>query len=235
MLSIPLQRILQPFKILPQRCGADGHAHVIHKENSPSDEIRREHTVQIFHAASDSRRTISKLPRMASSWYRDCISSTINASMGTQQKNSTLYISGSSPEPGPPMITGCGCCVRHQRIDPHTNGTSINAKIPNSALSSARRSCSSISVRSIRYATYSSQSTAVDVSRASQVHQMPHTGLAQIGPVTRHAEVNARPTSAAAMPSQSHLGLRFNTYATLATKHTKKETSPVSAHGTCRK
>src|SRR5271154_7397708 len=211
MLSIPLQRILQPFKILPQRCGADGHAHVIHKKNSPGDHIRREHTIQIFHAASDSRRTIAKSPRMASSWYRDCINSTINASIGTQQKNSTLYISGSSPEPGPPMITGCGCCVRHQRIEPNTSGTSMNAKIPNSALSKARRSGSSISVRSMRYAMYSSQSTAVDVSRASQVHQIPHTGLAQIGPVTRHAEVNTSPTSAADTPSQSHRGFRFST------------------------
>ena len=27
---------------------------------------------------------------------------------------------GSRPEPEPPMTTGCGCCVRHQRIEPKT-------------------------------------------------------------------------------------------------------------------
>ena len=45
----------------------------------------------------------------------------------------------------PPPITGWGCWVRHHRMEPNTNGTSINAKIPNNALNNARRSGSSTS------------------------------------------------------------------------------------------
>src|SRR5271163_67071 len=139
------------------------------------------------------------------------MSNVIKASMGSQEKSNTFSMVGSSPEPGSPIITGCGCCVLHQRMEPNTSGTSINAKIPNSALSNARRSGSSTSVRNIRYATYSSHSTKVEVSRASQVHQMPHTGCAQIGPLISTTEVNANPTSAAETPSQSHLGSRRST------------------------
>src|SRR4029077_12348664 len=127
-------------------------------------------------------------------------------------KNSvTLHIVGSRPEPFPPITTGCGCCVRHQRIEPNTSGTSINAKIPNNALTKARRSGSSTSVRRTKYATYSSHNTNVEVSRASHVHHMPHTGCAQIGPVTKTTVVNASPTSAAETPSQSQRGCRRHT------------------------
>src|SRR5580765_2575762 len=41
-----------------------------------------------------------------------------------------------------------------------------------------------------------SQSTSVDVRRTSQVHQMPHTGRAHSGPVTRTTVQNTTPTSA---------------------------------------
>ena len=55
---------------------------------------------------------------------------------------------------------------------------------------------------------YSSHKTNVVVSRASHVHQMPHTGCAQIGPVISPMVQHATPTSAAATPSQSHFGWR---------------------------
>ena len=80
-----------------------------------------------------------------------------------------IFGKSASPEFGPPMMTGAGCCVRHQRIAPNTIGTSIKAKIPNRALNNARRSRSSISVRNKRYEMYSSHRMKVEVSRASQV------------------------------------------------------------------
>src|SRR5678815_1256475 len=41
-----------------------------------------------------------------------------------------------------------------------------------------------------------SQSTRVEARRTSQVHQMPHTGRAHSGPVTRTTVQNTTPTSA---------------------------------------
>ena len=96
--------------------------------------------------------------------------------MANQEKNSTFHMVGSKPAPDPPITTGWGCCVRHQRIEPNTSGTSMNAKMPNSALNKARRSGSSTSVRSKRKHAYKSQRINVEVRRASQVHQIPHTG-----------------------------------------------------------
>src|SRR5215471_10738387 len=135
----------------------------------------------------------------------------MNTCMASAEKKNTDFIVGSRPEPWPPMMTGCGCCVRHQRMAPKTSGTSTKAKIPNSELSRALRSGSSTSVRSNKYETYSSHSTNVDVSRASHVHQMPHTGCAQIGPVISTTVVNAKPTSAPDTPSQSYFCCRFHT------------------------
>ena len=45
----------------------------------------------------------------------------------------------------------------------------------------------------------------VEVRRASQVHQMPHTGRAQSGPVIRPMVQQMTPTSAPATPRASHL------------------------------
>ena len=44
----------------------------------------------------------------------------------------------------------------------------------------------------------SSQSTKVEVSLASQVHQIPHTGFAHSGPVTSTQVQKMKPTSAEA-------------------------------------
>src|SRR5271166_2316715 len=41
--------------------------------------------------------------------------------------------SGSSPEFSPPPITGEGCCVRNQRIDMYTIGTSTKPKMASTA------------------------------------------------------------------------------------------------------
>src|SRR6476661_2383647 len=48
-----------------------------------------------------------------------------------------------------------------------------------------------------------SQSTRVEVSRTSQVHQMPHTGRAHSGPVTNTTVQNTTPTSALTTASAS--------------------------------
>jgi hypothetical protein len=62
----------------------------------------------------------------------------------------------------------------------------------------------------------------VSVSRASQVHQMPQTGFAQIGPVIRTTVLKARPTSAAETASQSHSFWRLARKPMQARKETKK-------------
>src|SRR5579862_2143342 len=51
-----------------------------------------------------------------------------------------------------------------------------------------------------------SQSTRVEVRRTSQVHQIPHTGRAHSGPVTRTTVQNTTPTSAVTTASASVLG-----------------------------
>src|SRR5262245_50251308 len=183
-LFAPIQRILHPLDFRPQRRRAPRYCQVIHEENPPADQVRRKHAVEILHAASSSRLTISASPRIFSSPYRSISSSASSACIAKIEKKKIFSIVGSSPDPGPPISTGWGCCVRHQRIDPYTSGTSKNEKIPNSALSSARRSGSSINVRSSRKAMYNNHSTNAEVSRASHVHQIPHAGCAQIGPVT---------------------------------------------------
>src|ERR1700682_3913831 len=50
-----------------------------------------------------------------------------------------------------------------------------------------------------------SQSTRVEVRRTSQVHQMPHTGRAHSGPVTKTTVQNTTPTSAVTTASASVL------------------------------
>src|SRR5678816_2891161 len=77
----------------------------------------------------------------------------------------------------------CGWCnVRHHFTDMYTIGTLSAPRMPTVALHCARRSESSTNDRSDRYPTKIRRSTAVDVSRASHVHQMPQVGRAQIEP-----------------------------------------------------
>ena len=47
---------------------------------------------------------------------------------------------------------------------------------------------------------------SVSVSRASQVHQVPQIGLAQIGPVVSMTALKATPTSAEAAANRSSRG-----------------------------
>src|SRR5450432_1604934 len=232
-LFAPVQRIFEALDIFVESGGAARDGEVVGEENSPRDQVRRENTVQIFHTASDSCRRVSSAPRADSIMYRARINRAISASIANQEKNSTFHMVGSRPEPEPPMTTGCGCWVRHQRMEPKTRGTSMKAKMPKRALKSIRRSGSSTRVRSSRKQAYSSQRINVEVRRASQVHQMPHTGCAQMGPVTSTTLVKTRPTSAADTLSQSHCGWRRKTYSKFATKQMKKAVRPVQALETC--
>src|SRR5260370_12786117 len=95
--------------------------------------------------------------------------------MANHVKKSTLYIVGSSPEPGAPMTTGYGCGVRPQRIEPKTRGTSMNANMPKSALRSARLPPSSTIVRRSTEETYSIHITKIHVSTPHHVHHIPQT------------------------------------------------------------
>src|SRR5579883_325296 len=78
---------------------------------------------------------------------------------------------------------------------------------------------------------YSSQSTRVEVRRASHAHQTPHAGCAQIGPVSSTTVQNAIPVSAEATASQSHFDSRFSRYPMQPMKDTKKRKAPSSRKG----
>ncbi len=54
------------------------------------------------------------------------------------------------------------------------------------------------------------KSTAVDVSRASQVHQTPHAHRPQMEPRTSVSPVNSAPISAAEAASRSERSVRFH-------------------------
>src|SRR5271155_5586168 len=69
---------------------------------------------------------------------------------------------------------------------------------------------------------YSSHKMKVVVRRASQVHQIPHTGRAHSGPVISPIEQMATPTSAADTASQSQRGWRVARYAMFAKNTMKK-------------
>ena len=77
-----------------------------------------------------------------------------------------------------------------------------------------------------------SHNTSVEVSRTSQVHQIPQTGRAHSGPVTRTTVQKTTPTSAAATATASAFGLRRIRYTTEATKFTRKKMNIVQAEGT---
>ena len=77
-----------------------------------------------------------------------------------------------------------------------------------------------------------SHSTSVEVSRASQVHQIPHTGLAQIGPVINTAVQKMMPISAQDSARRSHLRFLVIRYPILPMKTTRKASMAVQAEGT---
>ena len=111
--------------------------------------------------------------------------------------------------PGPRIVEGW-CRVRHQRTERWTIGICATPKMPTTAAKRARASGSSTMARSRRYATQVSSSTAVEVSRASHVHQTPQVGRPQIDPDTIMSAANSTPTSAAAAAQRSQVG-RFVT------------------------
>src|SRR5260370_6713599 len=115
-LLAPIQSILQLFDLFAQRIHPLRHRNVVHKENGPPAQIRCKYAIQIFHRTSASLRNSSTLARMASSLYRpfsNKISSPVNAAHTSKYE---IRIRGSSPEPGPPRITGLGSSVPHHRI-----------------------------------------------------------------------------------------------------------------------
>src|SRR5260370_29336390 len=112
-----VQENLQPLDLLAQRAHALGDRDVVNKENRPTGEIRCKHAVQIFHRTSASLRNSSTLARSASNLYRAFKSRIRSPVSAPHISRYETRMRGSSPDPGPPMITGVGCWPRHQRIE----------------------------------------------------------------------------------------------------------------------
>src|ERR1035437_1781054 len=105
----------------------------------------------------------------------------------------------------PPLkITGWGCSVGHRVIARATMGTSRNPTIPITAPNLAPCSLLGTYERTSKYATYISQSTRVEVSLGSQVHQTPQIGLAQMAPAMIVSVVKITPMCADALAMRSH-------------------------------
>ena len=79
-----------------------------------------------------------------------------------------------------------------------------------------------------------SHSTNVVVSLGSHVHQVFHTGRAQIIPVKSATEMKTTPTSPAEWARLSHLRSRLIRYMTLPTNTKKKAKNDIMATGTWR-
>src|SRR5580700_5015151 len=141
-------------------------------------------------------------------------------------------IPGAIPPPLRMLSTGPGCCVRNHSIDFHTITMSAQAKMDNTAQSRARVVGSSIARRSIRYPTYSSQHTKYEVSRASQVHQMPQAMRPHRLPVISVMVANASDTSLMDAAMASKRKFLLARYATLANIAKKKPVNEVIADGT---
>src|SRR5580765_4108056 len=120
-------RLLQPLDFTAQIAAALHDAHEKQKKYSPTDHVRRKNAVQVLHRASASRCKSSTSCLVFARKYRSAIRNAASTCIASTLKKKTFFITGSSPEPEPPIITGAGCCVRHQRIAPKTIGTSMNA------------------------------------------------------------------------------------------------------------
>ena len=75
----------------------------------------------------------------------------------------------------------------------------------------------------------------VRVSRASQVHQVPQIGLAQIGPVVSITALNTTPTSADAAANRSSRGSLSHRYSALVIPTSENASSADHAAGRGRK
>src|SRR5579883_178983 len=101
------------------------------------------------------------------------------------------------------LSTGEGCWVRNQSIDFHTITTSTQPKIHSAAERRARWVGSSMARRIMTYAAKISTQTSAEVSRASQVHQMPQITRAQMLPVTILTSEKMTETSTTEAASES--------------------------------
>src|SRR6266852_5823302 len=146
--SFSRERVFEAVDFGAEVGGAFGDGEVEEKENAPANQIGGKDAVEIFHWASASRCRTSTSDRNFSRMNRSIIRKAARKCAASTEKKNTFLMVGSRPEPGPPMMTGAGCWVRHQRMAPNTMGTSRKAKMPKRALRSARRSGSSMSERS---------------------------------------------------------------------------------------
>ncbi len=89
------------------------------------------------------------------------------------------------------------CSVFHQSTEKCTSGMSTAMSSAATAQRRARMAGSAGTRRSARYPISSSNSSAVEVSRASHVHQTPHTGRPHNAPVTSVSAAKTAPTSTA--------------------------------------
>src|SRR5579875_2992666 len=107
--------------------------------------------------------------------------------------------------------------VCHQITEKWTMGTSTNATSAATAHRLARTSGVAGTRRSARYPRNSTNSSAVEVSRASQVHHTPQVGRPHSIPVARVSALNTTPTStdAAASRSQNSERVRRHRYSRL--------------------
>src|SRR3970040_1423133 len=97
-----------------------------------------------------SRCKLSSSARIRSIRYRSRKYQAKSDRNAARHHKNPRHISGSRPEPAPPAITGCGCCVRHQRMDMYTMGTSKKPMMPTAAARLARRLGSLTALRNKR-------------------------------------------------------------------------------------
>jgi hypothetical protein len=106
--------------------------------------------------------------------------------------------------------------------------------MPTTALKRARSATSCTAARSARYPMKRKKTNRVRVSLASHVHQVPHIGLAQMGPVVSMTALNATPTSADAAAKRSSRESLSHRYSALAMPTSENASSADHAAGTCR-
>src|SRR5260370_39540694 len=99
----------------------------------------------------------------------------------TENSQVASMLGGSDGELGFRMI-GIGCRVRNRYTLRWMNGTRTMPQIPSTAENRARLPGSTIAPRSSRHPTYKRKRNRLSVRLASHVHQVPHIGLAQLGP-----------------------------------------------------
>src|SRR5579862_2656649 len=128
--SFSAQLLFQPFDLVAQVRDPVGHRSLVYKEDGPHRNPCCKKKLEILHRTSfpdtgcgstlrDSASCCNSASscRRCSSLYRSLRTRIIVPTIATMHSPSTLPIVGSRAESGPPKITGCGCCVRHNRFD----------------------------------------------------------------------------------------------------------------------